>query len=133
MTIRSIIATLVLVPIILAASGLGATTVDRMELRSDAVMPRSSEQKSPPKQDKVYEKGRRVYLASCRLCHELGALGAPRLGNMEDWTPRLTKGRKVLLEHVLKGFGAMPAKGGDPDLTKKDVAQALDYMLSECK
>lgn len=134
MSIRSIPSILILVSTILAATtGVGAVAANSSGIRSDTAIPRSSEQKSPSKRGKTLEKGRGIYLSTCRTCHELGALGAPRLGNEEDWKSRLPKGRKTLLKHALKGFGAMPAKGGDPDLTSKEVAQALDYMLSECK
>ncbi len=35
----------------------------------------------------------------------------------------------VLFEHADKGWLAMPARGGDPDLESADVEVAAEYML----
>ena len=74
-------------------------------------------------------KGEKIYASSCRVCHDNGALGAPRPGNPDDWDVRLAKGKKVLLNNVLNGYGQMPAKGGRTSLTAREVSLAIDYML----
>jgi cytochrome c5 len=38
-----------------------------------------------------------------------------------------------MLAAVLKGKGAMPAKGGNPKLSDEDVGAALDFMLAAVK
>lgn len=74
-------------------------------------------------------RGEKVYLSSCRICHDSGALGAPRLGDLRDWPSRIAKGRKALVDNAVKGYGQMPAKGGRASLTAREVAMAIDYML----
>ena len=73
--------------------------------------------------------GESVYKASCAACHAAGVLQAPRPGQREDWAPRESQGFDVMLEHALKGFRAMPAKGGNPTLSDAAVESALRYML----
>ncbi|ROR32919.1 c(7)-type cytochrome triheme domain-containing protein [Inmirania thermothiophila] len=74
--------------------------------------------------------GKEVVDTICAGCHRAGVLGAPRLGKAQDWKERLQQGRKTLYEHALKGFKAMPAKGGNPKLTDAEVRAAVDHMLS---
>ncbi len=86
-----------------------------------------------PRPTQQPSKGEEIYLLTCRMCHETGTQGAPRLGNQEEWKERLPKGRKTLLKHSLEGFGAMPAKGGHVTLTKKEVSLALNFMLAKLR
>lgn len=78
----------------------------------------------------VKGKAQKIYASTCRICHDSGLLGAPRVGNREEWGPRVSKGRAVLLDHTINGFQKMPARGGRPSLTQKDLALVLDYMLA---
>jgi cytochrome c5 len=75
-------------------------------------------------------KAQKIYASTCRTCHDSGLLGAPRLGNKDEWAPRVSKGRAVLLDHTINGFQKMPPRGGRPSLTSKDLGLVLDYMLS---
>ncbi len=83
-----------------------------------------------PLSEKQLQQGRKVYNSQCRLCHELGANGAPRLGERVDWAPRTVKGRRALLMNTITGIGAMPPRGGGGALSDRDIGRALDYMLS---
>ncbi|MFC0250897.1 c-type cytochrome [Massilia consociata] len=76
--------------------------------------------------------GRNVYNTACMACHGAGIAGAPKTGDKAAWAPRLAKGNPVLYEHAIKGFGAMPPKGGStaPDA---DVRAAVDYMIASSK
>jgi cytochrome c5 len=38
-----------------------------------------------------------------------------------------------LHQHALKGFNAMPPKGGNMSLSDADVMAAVDYMASQAK
>lgn len=82
-------------------------------------------------------KGEKVFKATCAMCHQTGAAGAPILGNKDDWGPRIAQGMPTLYTHALKGFtgkkGAMPAKGANPSLSDEDVKAAVDYMVSKAK
>ncbi|HEY6095062.1 MAG TPA: c-type cytochrome [Gallionellaceae bacterium] len=82
-------------------------------------------------------KGEKVFKATCSMCHQTGAAGAPILGNKDDWGPRIAQGMPTLYDHALKGFtgkkGAMPAKGANPSLSDDDVKAGVDYMVSKAK
>lgn len=81
----------------------------------------------------VLENGSQVFEAACKACHgpaTAAALKAPAAGNAADWAPRLAKGKPTLYEHALKGFNAMPAKGGRTDLSDDLIREAVDHMLA---
>lgn len=72
----------------------------------------------------------RTYTQSCGACHNSGAAGAPRMGNAEDWSARLEKGRDVLLESTINGYNnIMPPKGMCFTCSNDELAAVLDYIL----
>jgi cytochrome c len=76
--------------------------------------------------------------AACIVCHAPpGNAGAPPLGDVEAWAPRLAKGINTLHQHALEGFkgekGFMPPKGGRVDLSDGEITSAVDYILSQAK
>ena len=79
--------------------------------------------------------GPQVYNSACLACHGAGIGGAPVLGNADAWAPRIAQGMDVLKGHAINGFqgsaGFMPAKGGRTDLSDEEVANAVEYMVSE--
>ncbi len=75
--------------------------------------------------------GNQVFTAVCATCHVSGLLQAPRLGNSDDWAPRLEKGMDTLYDHAINGFKNMPARGGRQDLSDEEVKAAVDYMISQ--
>ncbi len=79
--------------------------------------------------------GPQVYNDACLACHGAGIGGAPVLGDAEAWAPRIAQGIDVLKNHAINGYqgsaGYMPAKGGRTDLSDEEVANAVDYMVSE--
>ncbi len=77
--------------------------------------------------------GKLVYAQACAMCHAQGVAGAPRLADKGAWQTRVASGRAALLASVLKGKGAMPAKGGNASLSEADVKAALDFILAEVK
>ena len=78
-------------------------------------------------------RGKSVYDSSCAACHSAGVAGAPKTGDKAAWAPRLKTGKDALYASVLKGKGAMPAKGGNASLTEADVKASVDYMLGLVK
>ena len=72
--------------------------------------------------------GKSVYEKSCKLCHDAGVAGAPKMGDKAAWAPRLKPGMDAVYANSLKGKGAMPPKGTytGPDA---DVKAAVDYMV----
>lgn len=78
--------------------------------------------------------GEAVYGQVCKTCHDAGLAGAPKLADKANWTPRIAQGETVLFQHAIAGYqgkaGAMPAKGGNPDLTDDEVKRAVAFMAN---
>lgn len=68
---------------------------------------------------------------NCAACHTGNLPGAPAVGNPEDWKPRLTQGEKLLIQHAIKGYKAMPPRGGNPNLSDEDIVAAVAYFISQ--
>lgn len=77
--------------------------------------------------------GKAVYDKACMVCHAAGVANAPKLGDKAAWKDRIAKGMDTLYTHSLKGFKAMPPKGGNASLSDADVKAAVDYMVSQAK
>ena len=80
------------------------------------------------------DRGRSVWLGTCRNCHEEGFADAPAVADTAAWAPRVAKGKPVLYGHALQGFFGpagqmMPPRGGNPKLSDDEVRAAVDYML----
>jgi cytochrome c5 len=79
--------------------------------------------------------GPQVYNSACIACHSNGVGGAPIVGDAAQWTDRVAQGLDVLTRHAVEGYtgadGYMPAKGGRLDLSDEEVAEAVEYMVSE--
>jgi cytochrome c5 len=76
-------------------------------------------------------KGDVVYQNNCAACHTSGAAGAPKTGDKGAWGARLGKGLDGLSASVIKGKGAMPARGGNPDLADEEIKRAVAFMLNQ--
>ncbi len=81
----------------------------------------------------AYADGKAVYDASCATCHKDGVAGAPKFGDKDGWAVRIKTGNAALVGSVLKGKGAMPAKGGNASLSDADVKAAVEYMVKASK
>ncbi len=83
--------------------------------------------------------GKTVYDKSCAACHASGIMGAPKTGVKANWTSRFAQGMNTLVKKSIDGYSGeyngtktfMPAKGGDADLTGKQVGDAVAYMVKE--
>jgi cytochrome c5 len=72
-----------------------------------------------------------IYTSVCAACHDAGVLEAPKTGSKEDWEPRFAQGLDTLVDHAVNGINAMPAKGGNPNLSDDDIRKAIVYMLEK--
>jgi len=72
--------------------------------------------------------GEEIVQNTCILCHGAGLSGAPRIGSARDWRERLVAGLDGLVRSAASGKGAMPARGGMPDLTEAELRAAISYM-----
>jgi len=74
--------------------------------------------------------GEAVFKAQCAACHGApGIPGAPHYGDAAAWGPRIGQGYATLLEHALKGKGAMPPQGGG-DFEDPEIGRAVVYMAN---
>ncbi|MDQ0017538.1 cytochrome c5 [Variovorax boronicumulans] len=74
--------------------------------------------------------GDAVFKAQCVACHGApGIPGAPHLNDAAAWAPRIGQGYATLLEHALKGKGAMPPQGGG-DFEDLEIGRAVVYMAN---
>lgn len=80
---------------------------------------------------KVLQAGGAVYAAVCAACHDSGAAGAPKTGDVAGWKTRLDQGYDLLTKHAIEGLRAMPPKGGNPDLDDIEVARAVAFMSNK--
>lgn len=77
--------------------------------------------------------GQNIVTTVCAACHGAGLMGSPKIGNADDWAPRIDKGIDTLHDHAINGFNMMPARGGNPNLTDEEVMAAVDYMVSQAQ
>ena len=72
--------------------------------------------------------GEMIYTSVCAACHTAAVAGAPQPGSaaMAD---RAQKGIDALMQTVMNGLNAMPARGGRPDLSDEQLQAAVDFML----
>ena len=68
---------------------------------------------------------------SCAFCHASGVGGAPRIGVSAEWTPRLAKGKAVLMAHTIDGFNDMPPLGYCMSCDRDDFSALIDFMAGE--
>lgn len=69
------------------------------------------------------------FCASCHAASPLIPLGAPRIGEKEDWAPRIKRGINSLFSHTEEGFNAMPARGGCFECSDEQLMLAILSML----
>ena len=76
--------------------------------------------------------GEATYNMACMACHASGAGGAPVVGDVAAWEPRIAKGEDALHNSGLNGVAgtSMMAKGGRADLSDEAVIAAVDYMIA---
>jgi len=77
--------------------------------------------------------GEDIYNASCLACHNTGAAGAPKLGDVAAWVPRIGQGTETLYTHAIDGFKGMPAKGLCMTCSDEDIKATVDYMVTNSK
>lgn len=73
--------------------------------------------------------GEQVVQERCQECHATGKEGAPKLGDMEAWKPRLKNGVAPLVKSAIGGHNGMPARGGLANLSDVEVRAAVEYMV----
>lgn len=115
------------------------TAGDQVGAGSDILGPEATQKRIAPvaKLDlvdasgpKVFKTGEQVYTAVCAGCHVAGAAGAPKFADAAAWSAPIATGLQSMVASVIKGKGAMPAKGGNPALDDFEIARAVVYMAN---
>ena len=75
--------------------------------------------------------GQEIFKATCAACHETGAAGAPKIGDKAAWAKRVKEPFATLLKDSINGIRAMPARGGNAELSDEDMARAIVYMANQ--
>ena len=75
--------------------------------------------------------GEETYKAVCSSCHATGLNKAPMLGDKKQWGKLIKEGQAHITSDGYHGVGAMPPKGGKPDLTVAQFASAVVYMANQ--
>ena len=79
---------------------------------------------------KVLRSGETVYTAQCSACHTAGIAGAPKLGDVAAWAPRIKTGYEALLTSALKGKNAMAAQGGG-EYADTEIGRAVVFLANK--
>lgn len=83
-------------------------------------------------EEDVAMSGSEVNEAVCMACHAEGTMDAPVTGDYDAWSSLYEdKGLEELVYNAINGIGAMPARGGDSDLSDEEVREATIYILEE--
>ncbi len=77
----------------------------------------------------VAKTGEQVFKEVCVGCHAVGGIG-PNLGNAGQWAPRIKLGLEALMASVIKGKGAMGARGGNSELSDAEIQNAVAYIAN---
>ncbi len=74
--------------------------------------------------------GEQVYNLACAACHMAGVAGAPKFADQAAWAGPNATGLQAMVNNAIKGKGAMPARGGNPNLSDAEIANAVVYMAN---
>lgn len=75
--------------------------------------------------------GKDVYERVCAFCHNAGIAGAIKLNDKSAWGKHIHHGIDHMVESVINGKGAMPARGGNPNLTDEEIEASVNYIVEQ--
>lgn len=75
--------------------------------------------------------GEATYNQVCAVCHAQGLAGAPKTGDPKAWGKLIKEGQVNLTGDGYAGVRAMPARGGKPELSVPDFADAVVHMANQ--
>ena len=111
---------------LLLLSGIGLATISHAASHNPQQILNSIRGKS--------DEGMQIVQLFCANCHASNPkieLGAPKIGQLSDWEPRMKQGLDTLLQHSQEGIGAMPAMGGCFECSDEQLRLAVLAMLPE--
>jgi len=68
------------------------------------------------------------YEASCKVCHEEKASGAPQRGAYQDWQIVFGKPMDLIMTRVIDGYAGMPPLGQCFDCSESDLNDLVLYL-----
>lgn len=89
----------------------------------------------PTPDQPLLAEGRAIWGDTCENCHGGNKLtGAPKITSTKAWAPRTAQGVDTLVAHAIDGFigpkfTQMPARGGNLDLSDREVTLAVAFMV----
>ena len=101
--------------------------VQREDLSNDPFLVRNADSRSGP------HPGKALYILACSGCHDPGVSAAQDLGDFAAWEPIMRQAPAVTREHVIFGYGDMPAWGFCNSCPIQDVYNAIGYMFEEAQ
>ena len=75
--------------------------------------------------------GEQIVKTRCAKCHETGDGGAPKIGDQAAGIPRVKQGLDGVVRSAINGHAALPARGGQADLTDSEMRSAVVYMFNK--
>ena len=75
--------------------------------------------------------GEQIVKTQCVKCHGEGLNGAPKIGDKAAWIDRAKLGFDGVVRSAINGHGAMPSRGGMPNLTDAEMKAAVTYMFQQ--
>jgi len=70
-----------------------------------------------------------LFANNCLQCHAAPHIGAPQLGNQEDWQDIIEQGEETILKHVVEGIRGMPPLGYCSACDEQDLRQLI-YLIT---
>ena len=95
------------------------------------IKPVAAVEVAAPNAEHVAKSGEEVVKGGCAMCHGAGLMNAPKIGDKAQWESRIALGYETLVKHAVEGIRTMPAKGGNPDLTEAEIADAVANMANQ--
>ncbi len=75
--------------------------------------------------------GEAVYNQFCFACHANGVGGAPKVGDVAAWEPRIAKGLEALWTTMQNGLNAMPPKGTCMNCSEDELRASMNYLVEK--
>lgn len=77
--------------------------------------------------------GETAFNHACKICHGIGRMGAPKIGDKAAWLGRIEQGESKLVDHAFLGYRNMPARGDCNICSDQDIINAVSYIVDQSK
>lgn len=105
--------------------------VAQVAVATEAASAEVAEEAGAAEANSAGKSGEEVVKAVCAMCHATGMMESPKIGDAEQWAPRIAQGYDTLVNNAINGIRNMPAKGGNSALSDAEVKRAVAYMANQ--